>query len=87
MVVSVTEIQLFNSLKEKLGNKEAKELVSYVKQSISVGLNEQLPHLASKEDLLKLETKITETKVDVIKWVVGVFFALAMMIIGLYFKN
>lgn len=54
--------------------------------SISEGLNEQLPHLASKEDLLKLETKISETKVDIIKWVVGVFFALAMMIIGLYLK-
>ncbi len=87
MALAVTEIQLFNSLKERLGSKEAEELVSYVKHSISEGLNEQLPHLASKEDLLKLETKISETKVDIIKWVVGVFFALAMMIIGLYLKN
>jgi hypothetical protein len=87
MTIAVTEIQLFNSLKERLVAKEAEELVSYVKHSVSEGLNEQLPHLASKVDLLKLETKIAETKVDIIKWVVGVFFALAMMIIGLYLKN
>jgi hypothetical protein len=84
---TISEIQLFNSLKEKLGSKQAEELVTYVKQSVSSELNDQLPHLASKEDILKLESKISETKVDIIKWIFGFFFALAMMIIGLYLKN
>jgi hypothetical protein len=35
--------------------------------------------LASKEDL-------ANTKTEMIKWFVGLFFALAMMVIGLYFK-
>lgn len=35
--------------------------------------------LASKEDL-------ANTKTEMIKWLVGLFFALALMIIGLYFK-
>ncbi|UUW07882.1 hypothetical protein NLG42_17460 [Flavobacterium plurextorum] len=35
--------------------------------------------IASKEDL-------ANTKTEMIKWLVGVFFALALMIIGLYFK-
>ena len=37
-------------------------------------------HLASKEDL-------ANTKIDMIKWFVGLFMALALMIIGLYFKK
>ena len=36
-------------------------------------------HLASKEDL-------ANTKTEMIKWFVGLFFALALMVIGLYFK-
>nr|WP_315417294.1 hypothetical protein [uncultured Pedobacter sp.] len=37
-------------------------------------------HLASKEDLANAKT-------DMIKWFVGLFIALALMIIGLYFKG
>ncbi|MDB5120161.1 MAG: hypothetical protein JWN56_1379 [Sphingobacteriales bacterium] len=36
-------------------------------------------HLASKADL-------ANTKTDMIKWFVGLFMTLALMIIGLYFK-
>jgi hypothetical protein len=35
--------------------------------------------LASKENF-------ANTKIEMIKWLVGLFFALALMIIGLYFK-
>jgi hypothetical protein len=55
-----------------------------------------------KEDLARLETKmglkvsdlrsdlrseIKESKVDTIKWMVSLFIALAMMILGLYIKK
>jgi hypothetical protein len=43
--------------------------------------------LATKEDILKLETRIAETKVDIIKWVFTFFAALAVMIVGLYLKK
>jgi flagellar biogenesis protein FliO len=36
-------------------------------------------NLASKKDL-------ANTKKEMIKWFVGLFFALALMVIGLYFK-
>lgn len=36
-------------------------------------------YLLSKEDLANTKTKM-------IKWFIGLFFALALMIIGLYFK-
>jgi hypothetical protein len=45
----------------------------------------------NKEDLLKLEmhlnSKIEQSKMDLVKWFVGLFFALALMIIGLYIKK
>lgn len=37
-------------------------------------------HLASKKDL-------ANTKIDIIKWFIGLFITLALMVIGLYFKN
>ena len=40
-------------------------------------------HLASKEDLAR---GLADTKTDMIKWFVGLFFALALKVIGLYFK-
>ncbi len=34
-----------------------------------------------------LRGEIKETKIDTIKWMVGIFLALALMVIGLYFKK
>lgn len=34
-----------------------------------------------------LRTEMREQKVDTIKWMVGLFFTLALMIIGLYLKR
>lgn len=35
----------------------------------------------------KLTEKISEVKVDLIKWMVGIFITLALMIVGLYVKK
>lgn len=82
---AITDIQLFKALKKKLGEKEAEELVSFVRSTI-----EQIPHLATKEVLAEvkseLKQEISQAKVDMIKWFVAFFITLALMIIGLYFK-
>lgn len=77
---AISEIHLFNALKLKLGEKEAEELVMFVKTSVKENIETEISNIATKKDL-------AETKVDIIKWVFGIFFALAMMIIGLYLKN
>lgn len=43
--------------------------------------------LFTKEDIAKLETKIAEGKTDMIKWTFSFFTALALMILGLYFRK
>lgn len=35
----------------------------------------------------EIRGEIKETKIDTIKWMVGIFLALALMVIGLYFKK
>ncbi|MDI9364631.1 MAG: hypothetical protein QM541_06750 [Flavobacterium sp.] len=42
---------------------------------------------ASREDFNKLEVKLSETKVEILRWMFGIFLAMMLAIIGLYFKK
>ena len=77
MNISVT--QLYSLLSEKLDKETAESLTSYIEAKIDKSVVDKTTHLASKEDL-------ANTKTDMIKWFVSLFMALALMIIGLYFK-
>ncbi|WP_316796501.1 hypothetical protein [Pedobacter agri] len=59
--MSVTEIQLFQILKAKLGEQEAEELVSFVKTEVKAEFDNKREILATKEDL-------ANSKADIIKW-------------------
>lgn len=50
----ITDIQLFKTLRKKLGENEAEELVPFVRSAIDAKLNEQIPHLATKKDLAEV---------------------------------
>lgn len=41
--IKISEIQLFNSLKEKLGEQQGESLVTYLKSSVKDEVNEQIP--------------------------------------------
>ena len=87
MVISTTDIQLFQILRQKLGEKEAEALVSFVDSKLKDTTETNLKILATKEDISKLETKIAERKTDTIKWVFSFFIAVILAVIGLYFKK
>jgi hypothetical protein len=59
--MSVTEIQLFQILKAKLGEQEAEQLVSYVKAEVKSEFENEREVLTTKEDL-------ANSKADIIKW-------------------
>ena len=80
MTITTTDIQLFQILKEKLGEKEAEALVTFVDSKIKDANEHNTKVLATKEDL-------AIAKADMIKWFFAFFMALAIMIIGLYFKK
>jgi hypothetical protein len=47
--------------------------------------------VATREDVVRLkgdlETKISETKSDIVRWVFEIFVVLILAIVGLYFKK
>lgn len=72
--MSVSEIQLFQILKNKLGEKEAEELVLFVKNEVNDEFTARKDYFASKEDL-------ANTKTDLIRsiYVVGLTQFLAII--------
>ncbi len=61
----ISEIELFNTLKKKLGEEEAEQLVNFVKASVNNEVNEQVPNIATKDFV---EAKISEAKFQIILW-------------------
>ena len=67
-MVYTSELQLFQILKEKLGEKEAEALVGFVDARLKESNDTNLKILATKEDVAKVENKIANTKAELIKW-------------------
>lgn len=84
--MNTAAIKLYDLFRKELNLDEskAKEFVEALDRTISEEIRQDKNEIASK-DFVKKE--ITDAKNDMIKWFVGLFFALAMMIIGLYIKN
>jgi hypothetical protein len=70
-----SEIELFQILKGKLGEKEAEAIVSFVDQKLKQSNDQNLKALATKEDLAKED--LANAKTDMIKWFFAFFIALA----------
>ena len=67
-MVAISSIEMYNILKVKIGESEAKALTEYVENKIENSFEKQKDVLATKEDLYKLEVKISESKSEIIKW-------------------
>jgi len=57
-IMSVTEIQLFQILKAKLGEQEAEQLVSFVKAEVKSEFDNKREVLATKEDIANMQKTI-----------------------------
>ena len=88
-IISITE--LYEYLDANLGKETAKKLTTFIVGEIDHKFEQNMKTLVTKEDLAKLEdklnTKIGETKVDIIKWMFGFWITIILMFIGLYFKS
>ena len=86
-----SDIQLFQILREKLGDKEAEVMVSFVNAKLKENNEHNLKVLATKKDIANLlgdlRAEISNLKTDMIKWMVTLFIAHTIMMIGLYFKK
>jgi hypothetical protein len=79
MALNISDIQLFNSIKKKLGEKEAEELIAFVKTEIEAEINAKVPNIATKDFV---DAKVSESKSDIIKWVFVFVFTSTLTIIG-----
>ncbi|SFD29917.1 MULTISPECIES: hypothetical protein [Flavobacterium] len=84
--MNTATIKLYDLFRKELNLDEskAKEFVEAIDRTISEEIRQDKTEIATK-DFVKKE--IVDAKNDMIKWFVGLFFALAMMIIGLYIKG
>ena len=68
----VAEIELYKILKTKFTESEAESIVASIEQKVHNSFDERKSDFATKEDIAKLEgkleTKIAESKADIIKW-------------------
>jgi len=56
--MSVSEIQLFQIFKAKLGGNEAEQLVSFVKNEVKAEFENKCEILATKEDISRMQKTI-----------------------------
>jgi hypothetical protein len=66
--MTVTTIDLYDILRTKIGESEAKTLVEFVEQKVQSQLKEDMNSFATKEDVHLLELKIEKVRSDLIKW-------------------
>jgi cytochrome c-type biogenesis protein CcmH/NrfG len=72
----ISDIQLHELLASKIGRSEAQGLVEFVEAKMDKKLEEKTNILVSKEDL-------SNTKVEIVKWMVATGIALAGIMVAL----
>lgn len=80
----VTEIQLYEALKEKIGEDQAKEVTSYMEAKC-----ESKKELVSTKDAIRVavsevKAEIISSKVDILRWMVGTMIAVSGLIIAAF---
>jgi hypothetical protein len=70
--MTVSTIDLYNILKIKIGDQEAKALVEFVELKVESKFEDKMNEIATKKDLWELkselELKIERSKTEMIKW-------------------
>ncbi len=95
MTMSTTEIKSRGMFRKDLKQHKAraKILAEVVKKIIENKVRQQAPAYkrSMKEDVLKMEMplkgEIKNTKHDTMKWFIGIFITLVLMILGLYIHH
>lgn len=86
--MNTTEIKLYDFFRKdlKLDDARVKVFTEVLYESIETQTNNTATEYKSifKENLLKLDIKIAESKSDMIKWFFAFFVTLMLMILGLY---
>ena len=95
--MQVSDLEMYEILKERMSEKEAREFISYIESKVEEKFVEAKNIFSTKEDLLKLELRITQlineskaetiklisdSKAETIKWMFVFCVTTALAIIG-----
>jgi len=86
-MIAISNIDLYNLLRQKIGDTEAKAVTEYIDIQVESKFMDARAILATKEDIAIVRKEIAESKTDMVKWVFTFFAALSLMIMGLYLKK
>ena len=87
-MTATQSLKLYQIAQRYFNNQEdATAFVAEIENVVDNKINLQKDVLATKTDISDLRKEISDSKVDTIKWMVGLFITLALMIIGLYLKK
>lgn len=82
----INGIELYEVLKESLGEKQAKSLVGRVEVRVNNKFEQNKTVLATKEDIsdlkLKLTKQISDVKVDLLKWQIAMWVTLMIAVLA-----
>ena len=65
--LNISDIQLFNLLKVKFGEKEAEQFVSLIKDKVEETFENKKDSLATKSDIATIELKIAQLETTIAK--------------------
>ncbi len=65
--LNISDIQLFNLLKAKFGEKEAEQFVNLIKQEVEQSFENKKETLATKADIGNIELKIAQLETAIAK--------------------
>lgn len=80
--MSVSETQLYQILKSKIGEKEAEELVSFIKAEVDKEFDNKKDTLATKADISIVKEEVSNVKAEIIKWMFIFWLGQISVIIG-----
>jgi len=88
-VISLTK--LYDLLSAKVGKELAENLTTFIEDKIKDEVENKSQTLVTREDLARevsrLDLRISESKVDLIKWMFAFWVTLVLMLIGIYIKK
>lgn len=78
----ISDLEMYDLLKERMSEKEAREFVSYIETKVEDKFTEAKSIFATKEDIFKLELKIEQTKSESLKWMFLFVLTSTLAVIG-----
>ena len=77
--MSTLELKVYEIFKSKLGTEEAETVIEYFEVKTEAKYQDKKDILATKDDL-------SQTKIDLIKWMVGFWLTQMAVLLGLYLR-